>query len=72
MRMPPTGVRGILHSDIFTVTADTIARAGDTQRERFSSPYLAIKYPWAFSSSAIRTAPPAAPRTVLWLRATNL
>jgi len=29
-------------------------------------------YPLAASNSAMRTAPPAAPRTVLWLNPTNL
>ena len=34
--------------------------------------YFACRYPSAASSSAMRMAPPAAPRTVLWLRAMNL
>ena len=34
--------------------------------------YFASRYPSAFSNSAKSSWPPAAPRTVLWLRATNL
>ena len=34
--------------------------------------YFAVIYPCAFNNSAINTAPPAAPRTVLWDSPMNL
>jgi len=35
------------------------------------APYFAWMYPSFVSNSAVSTAPPAAPRTVLWLSATK-
>jgi hypothetical protein len=71
------GLPKIEHLDKGSVTVDGGTPPGDAVGVSLHPPavtgarYLAWMYPSFVSSSAVSTAPPAAPRTVLWLSATK-